>query len=72
MGNQKILIGSISYAIKAKRLLAREGITSNLVKESDNTSGCSYGISFDGRDSFRISAVLKDAGIPIKTRDKGR
>ena len=42
MGNKKILIGSISYAIKAKRLLAREGITANVVKETDRTEGCSY------------------------------
>lgn len=72
MENGKLLIGSISYAIKAKRLLAREGIAANLIKETDHTSGCSYGLSFDGRDAFRISSVLKSAGIQIKTRDSDR
>ena len=69
MGNQKILIGSISYAIKAKRLLAREGISANVVKETDRTEGCSYGLSFPDRDAYRASAILSQAGIGIKTRE---
>ena len=72
MENGKLLIGSISYAIKAKRLLSRAGIAANLIKETDHTSGCSYGLSFDGRDSFKVSAVLKDAGIRPKSRYNDR
>lgn len=69
MRNTKILIGSISYAIKAKRLLAREGITANVVKETDKTEGCSYGLSFADRDAYRVSAILSSAGIGIKMRE---
>ena len=72
MENERILVGSISYAIKAKRLLAKEGIASNLIKDSTHTSGCSYGLSFDPRDAFRISAVLSEAGIRTKgPEDRG-
>ncbi len=67
----KILIGSISYAIKAKRLLAREGISANVVKETDKTEGCSYGLSFPERDAYRVSAILRQAGIGFKTREAG-
>ncbi|MBP5348903.1 MAG: DUF3343 domain-containing protein [Clostridia bacterium] len=68
----KILIGSISYAIKAKRLLAREGITANVVKETDKTEGCSNGLSFSERDAYRVTAILSQAGIGFKMREADR
>ena len=69
MGNEKIIIGSISYAIKAKRLLAKEGISADLIKETDRSTGCSYGLSYPSREAFRVSAVLSSAGIPLKQRE---
>ena len=68
----KILIGSISYAIKAKRLLVREGITANVVKETDKTEGCSYGLSFSECDAYRVTAILSQAGIGFKMREADR
>ncbi|MBP5428270.1 MAG: DUF3343 domain-containing protein [Clostridia bacterium] len=70
MENGRILVGSISYAIKAKRLLAKEGILTNVIKDSNHTSGCSYGLSFDPRDAFRVSAVLSHSGIRTKSREE--
>ena len=69
MENGKVLVGSISYAIKAKRLLAKEGITVDLIKESDHSSGCSYGLSFPARESYRVFAILNRAGIHTKQRE---
>lgn len=70
MENGRILVGSISYAIKAKRLLAKEGIFANLIKETDRTTGCSYGLSFSARDAYRVSTILSAAGIRTKTREE--
>lgn len=69
MENRKVLVGSISYAMKAKRLLSKEGITANVIKESDHTEGCSYGLSFAERDSYRVFALLSDAGIRTRSRE---
>ena len=69
MENRRIIVGSISYAIKAKRLLAKKGILAGIVKETDHTEGCSYGLSFAEKDAYRVYTVLADAGIRIKTRE---
>ena len=69
MENGRILVGSISYAIKAKRILEKEGINATLVKESDRTTGCSYGLSFDARHAYRVYAVLSKAGIRLRARE---
>lgn len=70
MKKSKVLVGSISYAIKGKRILAKEGITANLIKESDHTAGCSYGLSFEERDEYRVYPILSAAGIPIKQKEE--
>ena len=70
MENRRILVGSISYAIKAKRLLAKEGILANIVKETSHTEGCSYGLSFAEKDAYRVSAVLAGAGIRTRSREE--
>ena len=69
MENEKTVIGSISYAIKAKRLLAKEGIKAELIKETERSTGCSYGLSYPAREAFRVAAVLSSAGIPLKQRE---
>ena len=69
MGYEKIMIGSISYAIKAKRLLAKEGITADLIKDTDRSAGCSYGLSYPSRYAFRVSTILSSAGISIRERE---
>ena len=69
MENERILVGSISYAIKAKRLLAKEGILANIVKETDHTEGCSYGLSFAEKDAYRVFPALAGAGIRIRVRE---
>ena len=70
MEDRRILVGSISYAIKAKRLLAKEGITANVIKETDRTEGCSYGLSFAERDAYRVFPLLSDAGIRLRSREE--
>lgn len=69
MEDRRILVGSISYAIKAKRLLAKEGILANIVKETDRAEGCSYGLSFAERDAYLVYPLLADAGIRIKSKE---
>lgn len=60
-----ITVGSVTYAIKARKLLQRIGIDSKLVKV-DNTKankGCEYGIEFPSNFLYDVVAELKSHGI---------
>ena len=60
-----IAIGSVTYAIKARRVLSRNGIQSKLVKidalESHN--GCTHGLEIDSEDFYATVMGLRNAGI---------
>lgn len=72
MNQGMILVGSVSYAMKAKRALSRNGIRVNIVKDSENKAGCSYGLTFEEKDQFRIAAILSENGIRIRERNLDR
>ncbi|MBR2465654.1 MAG: DUF3343 domain-containing protein [Clostridia bacterium] len=65
-------VGSVTYAIKAKRLLAREGLTSKLVKTdaSKSTGGCAYGIEFPTKDLYAAASIMRSAGIYYQHYEK--
>ena len=64
---------SLTYAIKAKRLLAPIGISSDVVKvDSSRTGrGCEYGISFDCSQLDDIKRALANSGIHVKRYLRG-
>ncbi len=56
---------SVTYAIKAKRLLSYSGIQSKLIKvdPSIKRNGCTHGILINNRDFLSAVKVLRDNEI---------
>lgn len=68
-----ITVGSVTYALKAKKLLAREGLTAKLVKADPSDkggSGCTYGLEFPARDFYTVASILRSAGIYYQIYEK--
>ena len=66
---EKIVIGSVTYAIKAKKELERIGIRTRVVKASQReSSGCTYALEIDPSDRFRIYTHLDELGISYQRR----
>ena len=65
MNKTTITVGSVTYAIKAKKLLSRMNIQSKLIKvdASQTVSGCTHGIEFASADFYTVVMELKKAGI---------
>lgn len=62
------VMGSMTSAMKAQRLLSKHALRSNVIKISPSTQnkGCIYGIEFDCAQSVRIRNVLQESGIDVK------
>ena len=60
-----ITVGSVTYAIKARRLLMRMNIRSKLVKldATKSANGCTHGLEFATEDFYAVVMGLKNAGI---------
>lgn len=65
----KQLIGmtSITYAVKAQKLLGKKGIRVRIVPTPKNVgSGCGYSLETDG-NADRITRILAENGIKFKS-----
>ena len=59
-----ITFGSVTYALKARKLLSKSGINAKLVKVSaEYTRGCTHGVEIPDDAFFDSINVLKNAGI---------
>lgn len=60
-----ITVGSVTYAIKVRKLLERSGIKSKLVKvdSSKSKNGCTYGIQVHTTLFYDVINILKNSGI---------
>ncbi len=65
MNTTIITVGSVTYAIKVKKLLERSGIRSKLIKVESSAShkGCTYGIRIPSSLFYDAVAVLRNQGI---------
>ena len=64
MNTNVITVGTVTYAIKLRKLLSRERIESELVKISDrNKGGCTHGVRIDKKNLFRAVAIMREKGI---------
>ena len=63
-----ITVGSITYAIKCRKLLFKNGIRSKLVKldSSDIENGCTNGIEITEKDFLTVASILRSNGINYK------
>ena len=64
---------SLTYAMKAKRVLSDAGIAADIVKPSTPQSkrGCEYGISFDCSALDDVKRILTGAGVRPRRYLKG-
>ena len=66
-----VTVGSVTYAIKLRKLLVKNGIGSRLVK-LDNTvdgKGCTHGVEISENDLYRTVFILRENGIAYKLKD---
>lgn len=65
MNSTIVTVGTVTYAIKLRRLLLRAGIRSKLVKvESASTDGgCTHGVKISASDFYRAVVVMKGNGV---------
>lgn len=66
---EKIVIGSVTYAIKAKKSLEQKGIRARVVKASQKeSSGCTYALEIEATDRFRIYSHLDEIGVSYQRK----
>ena len=60
-----LTVGSVTYAIKVRKLLERAGVKAKLVKvdSSKSKSGCTYGIQLSNENFYDAVSILKNNGI---------
>ena len=65
MNNIIVTVGSVTYAIKLRRLLSRSGIRSKLVKleNSNNQNGCTHGVELHYSDFYHAVTIMKANSI---------
>ena len=64
--NTTITVGSVTYAMKARRLLLHGGIKARLIKLllEKTDGGCTHGIIIPTTRFFDAVVILKNANIP--------
>ena len=72
MGKPLIMVSSITYAMKGKELLNRNGFHADLVRtpRRKNVTGCGYSIAVSDK-AEDAEELLKQHGIPIMGRVNG-
>ena len=64
MNTVTLTLGSVTYAIKVRKLLMKYKVNSTLIKvEGTNEKGCAYGIKFNKSDFLSIIRILKENEI---------
>ena len=65
-----IIIGSITYAMKAQKALKEIGIHASLIKKNgESRRGCSYGIRVNVSHFMATIAKLKDLNIDYEVEN---
>ncbi len=65
MHNYMVVTGTVTYAIRGRDLLRRNGYKANMEKtKSGLKNGCGYSITVSG-DIEKIEELLRSAGIKI-------
>lgn len=67
-----ISLKSITYAVKARRIFERNGISCRLVKLEENSSyeGCTHGLKINNKDFLNAIMLLKEHSIDYKIYTK--
>ncbi len=62
MNTTVLTVGSVTYALKARKLLLRGGIQAKLVKVNGNNigTGCNHAVEVDAEDFYSAAVILKE------------
>ena len=65
MNNTIVTVGSVTYAIKLRKLLSREGIQSKLIKVEDARGrlGCTHGVELKKTDFLSAVVIMRENDI---------
>lgn len=65
MNNITVTVGSVTYAIKLKKMLSRVGIQSKLIKIEDEKGiiGCMHGVSIGEEDYLSAVKIMRENGV---------
>ncbi len=63
MQTELIIIGSITYTMKAKGALSEAGVRANIRKLKAGGRGCSYGLEVLSAQLLTVAQVLRGIGI---------
>lgn len=66
MSKSILNLGSVTYATKAKMLLAEYSIEAKAVKLSSENSGCVHGIEFDSKNKNNVRQILSKHKLLFK------
>ena len=59
-----VTVGSVTYAIKVRKILQKMQINSERIKvSSHNEKGCEYGVTFRSEHLYSVIAELRERGI---------
>ena len=69
-----LTVGSMTHAIKAKKILNRGKISVSVIKldSERRNNGCGYGIVFSSDDEYSAIRLLKENKIPYLVYEKER
>lgn len=67
-----ISISTLTLALKAKKILAREGIRVTVVKVDSGEKGCTYGIEFNEQSFYDVVSILRNSGIEYTYHKKDK
>lgn len=72
MNNTTITVGSVTYAIKARRILLHGGIRATLTKViSNENGGCNHGVVIPSSRFYDAVVILKSHGISYSVYSGG-
>ena len=65
MKTTTITVGSVTYALKLKKLLRRAGIEATIVKldNTDQNTGCTHGVNIFDSDFYSAVVIMKENNI---------
>ncbi|MBQ8303129.1 MAG: DUF3343 domain-containing protein [Clostridia bacterium] len=63
-----VTVSTVTYAIKLRKLLLRDGIRSRLVK-INSAEGCTHGVEISRTDFYRVVCIMKENNIEYKVEN---
>ena len=68
MKNVILTLPSVTQALKARRLLTKNGISAKLIKLSSYNKGCTHAIEIPSGDIMNVAAILRSNEIPYSLK----